>query len=253
MPASHRESGQAAVESAIVLPLVIFLALGTLQLFMMLQGRIMAEYAAYRAVRAGSINHGNCVPMTHAAIASLLPTFTRVDTPARLASAFRPRRDNKFGPTELTTSSNISNEAIVWIFREEPAAGSWGGPEDERFDYSWNPMTLQIRLVFWFPLRIPFADWVIMRTMLAHYGMKNYSGLINPLSPAQVANFQNNMGSAAPISDMSLYAQAQVPAKFQSLATSGKYLFPIQATAAMRMMTPARTSAWEPCPNTPSP
>ena len=39
------ESGQAAVESALTLPLAIFLALGLIQLFMMFQGRAMAQYA----------------------------------------------------------------------------------------------------------------------------------------------------------------------------------------------------------------
>ena len=33
------------MESALTLPLTVFLMLGTLQLFLMLQGRIMAEYA----------------------------------------------------------------------------------------------------------------------------------------------------------------------------------------------------------------
>ncbi|HLM44600.1 MAG TPA: TadE family protein, partial [Myxococcaceae bacterium] len=68
-PATRRaERGQAAVESALTLPLTVFLMLGTLQLFLMLQGRIMAEYAAFRAVRAGSVRHGDCQAMTHAAI-----------------------------------------------------------------------------------------------------------------------------------------------------------------------------------------
>ena len=55
---SGRESGQAAVESALVMPLAVFLILGTLQLFMLLQGRIMAEYAAWRAVRRRGPTNG---------------------------------------------------------------------------------------------------------------------------------------------------------------------------------------------------
>jgi Flp pilus assembly protein TadG len=37
-----RDSGQAAVESAITLPLVIFMVLGSLQLFAVMQSRILA-------------------------------------------------------------------------------------------------------------------------------------------------------------------------------------------------------------------
>ena len=36
---SRAESGQAAVESALTLPLAVFLILGSLQLFLMLQAR----------------------------------------------------------------------------------------------------------------------------------------------------------------------------------------------------------------------
>jgi hypothetical protein len=39
--------GQAAVEAALTMPLMLFMILGTLQLFMMLQGRLLAEHAAF--------------------------------------------------------------------------------------------------------------------------------------------------------------------------------------------------------------
>lgn len=257
MKTSRRESGQAAVESAIVLPLVVFLILGTLQLFMMLQARIMAEYAAYRATRAGSLNHGNCTPMMHAAIASLLPTFTNVSTPADLASAFGARKDNVFGPTTLSNGTSLSGDPVVWLFRESPQPGDWTGPEDEEFDYRFEPMNLDVRLVFWFPLRIPFADWVITRMLLAHYAMQDYAGVINPLNPAQIAAWPDSMGYSAPTGDLASYAhtaQSMVAGQFQSNATSGKYLFPIHATASMRMMTPVKSAAYNPpCPNTPTP
>ena len=71
------------------MPLTIFLILGTLQLFMMLQGRIMAEYAAFAAVRAGSRQHGDCKPMVHAALAGLtVRAYTPGDTVAT-AEVFR--------------------------------------------------------------------------------------------------------------------------------------------------------------------
>ena len=54
-PQRRRESGQAAVETALTMPLLIFLVLGTTQLFRLLQARILAQVAAYRAVRAGSL------------------------------------------------------------------------------------------------------------------------------------------------------------------------------------------------------
>src|SRR5262245_57867888 len=71
----HRESGQAAVEAALTMPMVLFLILCTMQLFLVIQARMLTQYAVFRATRAGSMNHGNCVPMMHAAVASLIPSF----------------------------------------------------------------------------------------------------------------------------------------------------------------------------------
>ena len=44
MPRGTGQSGQAGVESALTLPLTLFLLLGTLQLFLLLQARVLTEY-----------------------------------------------------------------------------------------------------------------------------------------------------------------------------------------------------------------
>src|SRR5256885_5594472 len=95
-PGAAKESGQALVETALTLPLMLFCVLGTTQLFMMLQARVMAEYAVYRATRAGSLNHGDCEHMKQAALLSVLPTITRTDDADSLAEAFKLRRDNRY-------------------------------------------------------------------------------------------------------------------------------------------------------------
>ena len=77
--ASHRPSersrGQAAVETALVMPLLVFLLLGTLQLFLVLQARVLAEYAVFRATRSGSVGYGSCTRMRQAALLALLPSY----------------------------------------------------------------------------------------------------------------------------------------------------------------------------------
>jgi hypothetical protein len=243
------ESGQALVEAALTLPLTVFLILGTLQLFLMQQARIMAEYAAFRAVRAGSVNHGDCVAMTHAAIGALLPTFERVSTPGELGAAFGQHQNNTFGAT-MAGSRALGNVPIVWLFRESPLASEIpGGVEDREFDTSWDPMRLEVRLVFWFPLRIPFADWVITRMLLAHYGMLPYTSA-NPLLLTQG---QSEWPGPFTTDNMANYEEATVVSQYQSWASGGYYLFPIMATHSMRMMTPAKAEyfAVQNCPPTP--
>ena len=51
------QRGQALLETVIVLPIMIFLILGALQLMMVQHGRIMTEYAAYNAARAGVVHN----------------------------------------------------------------------------------------------------------------------------------------------------------------------------------------------------
>src|SRR5699024_9728327 len=71
----RRASGQAAVETALVMPLAVFMVLGLLQLFMVLQARVLAQYAVGRAVRMGALNFGSCAAMQQTAIAIMFPAI----------------------------------------------------------------------------------------------------------------------------------------------------------------------------------
>ncbi|WP_163998330.1 TadE/TadG family type IV pilus assembly protein [Pyxidicoccus caerfyrddinensis] len=73
--ASRAQSGQAAVEAAMIMPLTVFMTLGIIQLTMMQHAKLMTEYAAYQAARAGIVWNGNNERMHDAAIVALLPTM----------------------------------------------------------------------------------------------------------------------------------------------------------------------------------
>ena len=68
------QSGQALVESAIVMPLMVFFILAIIQLAMVQHARIMTEYAAFNAARSGIVWNADRFIMENAAIMSLLPT-----------------------------------------------------------------------------------------------------------------------------------------------------------------------------------
>ena len=63
------------MESAIVIPLMVFLILGIIQLVMVQHARVMTEYAAFNAARAGIVWNADRIIMENAAIISLLPTY----------------------------------------------------------------------------------------------------------------------------------------------------------------------------------
>lgn len=233
------------MEAALTLPLTVFLVLGTLQLFMMLQGRIMAEYAAFEAVRAGSRHHGDCTVMMHAALAGLLPNVipylgqgTSGGSPAeKLASAWRQRIGDPAAPDPkyIQGVDGTHDGPIFWVVRERPLVQDVPDPEDPNFDApsgTGGGMRLEVRFIYWFALKIPFADWVMSRMFLAHFGLQDYN-MANPLMLAE-KNAGWTAGSTPPSLD------ADIRDEFVTRIGQGQYVFPIQATYGMRMMTPAK-------------
>ncbi|QRN96725.1 pilus assembly protein [Archangium violaceum] len=230
-PIRGRQSGQASVEAALTLPLVIFLILGTLQLFLLLQARIMTEYAVFRATRAGSVSHGECKRMMDAAIGALLPTFARTDSPERLAEAYERFKDNRYdGQLSGGSKSMPFSGEVVWLLRESPTNVT--ASEEDTFDQGGEPRRLEVRMVFWYPLRIPFADWVLTRMFRAHFAIAELHSA-NPLILADKdANWENGPGKMESLI-RNAYSSRTAPGK-------GSYVFPITASYTMRMMTPAK-------------
>jgi hypothetical protein len=252
------DAGQAAVESALTLPLMVFVVLGTLQLFLMLQARILTQYAAFRATRAGSMNYGDCTRMTHAAIASLMPAITSftgnpgVATPgAKLGAAFGLRSTNQYSAVEdrwhVATGAGPPGD-IVWIARTNPTVAQVAayGVQFRDFDQptgNIDAQRLETRLIFWYPMKVPFANWVLSRMVLAQYGLMAFSAA-NPLMPVFEADWQaSGWAPDAPIASALL-----------TRVTSGEYVFPISANYTMRMMTPVKQSRWttQNCPPAPA-
>jgi len=66
---------QVLVETIFVVPLMLFMILGILQLAMLHQARIQTEYAAYQAARAGIVWNANHSKMMNAAFVALIPNM----------------------------------------------------------------------------------------------------------------------------------------------------------------------------------
>lgn len=66
---------QVLVETVFVVPLMLFMILGILQLAMLHQARLQTEYAAYQAARAGIVWNANHSKMMNAAFVALIPSM----------------------------------------------------------------------------------------------------------------------------------------------------------------------------------
>nr|WP_240359231.1 TadE family protein [Pyxidicoccus trucidator] len=251
-PRRGGQSGQAMVEAALTLPLVVFLVLGTLQLFLMLQARVLAHYAVFRATRAGAVGYGDCERMTHAAILALLPSFHSflgnstsatvvqhgggANAPAKLAAAFAARRGNRYagGGAPGPRMDGVHDGAIVWINRFIQGGGV-PSPQDRNFDQPDHLRQLEVRMVYWYPLRIPFANWVMSRMFLAQLNLEEYTAS-NPLIMAE-RNADWNRGEFTDPFELT----GDVGAELLSRVRRQQYVFPIETTFTMRMLTPLKS------------
>ena len=237
------QRGQVEVETAIVLPAVVFLLLGMLQLGMLQQARLFAEYAAYKAVRTGALKNMEPDAMRKAARAAALPilayskqnveyqmlgradgpgkwaeTMLKVEASNALAGSDDPFTRDKVpmsyinlticGPTRSEVSmAEYSTGGDTYIsFDSDKLSGKMPGPK------------LRIEIVLNYRLIVPFADAVI-------YRMWKGRGLAESLRLDSRSETQKD---AAELLNVDAY---------DGPAAIGIYIMPIRAQYAMRLQS----------------
>jgi len=248
--ARHRvldDEGQAVVESAIVLPLMTFLILGTIQLTMMQQARLMTEYAAFQACRAGIVWNADKDQMKKAAMIALLPTVGRTDSTTEFAKTWAKMKlaleaGNLLGAVLGGLPGGIGHAADI-IDIETLSPSGLSGPEvdfDKVGDDTVRDQTrLTIKLTYLYLMRIPFANWVIHDAWSAAHAGIRYTGPIDrPMIGTQQRNA--NVARAAAAAKEALKGDFRSAARFALigvLANNGYYLIPLEATYTMRMQS----------------
>ncbi|NOK39246.1 pilus assembly protein [Corallococcus exercitus] len=172
------ESGQVAVETAIVLPLFVFMLLGILQLGLMHQARLLTKYAAYKAVRAGSLHNADIPTMEKAALAVLLPMVStaasggaEVIKPITSAGDFKSKFESgDIGKNKMNDASGLkfAEVTICNPLKGDLGSGSHGNkemdfddPKVASGDAGWADSLrtkLSVQVTFNYRLPIPFAD-----------------------------------------------------------------------------------------------
>lgn len=260
-----RESGQAAVEAALIVPMMVFLVLGIIQLSMMHHARLMNEYAAYRAARAGIVNHGHCRMMRNSAFVSLLPTLGPPQAINLLGA--KGRTDTLWNAlllyksyTAVAASANQNYLPDLPIVRVEvlnpkrsqlsqlfTTYGSHLNRQEIDFDDIRDERVIEgnllsVRVTYFYNMRIPFANKLI-------HGW--YLGLeyLNDLRGVQ---FENQKAYGAINETMYLRGRGAAKggdfARMAMLATvRGLYVVPLVSTYSMRMQSNLMRKHVEPC------
>lgn len=217
------------MESAIVLPLFVFLVLGILQLGLMHQARLVTKYAAYKAVRAGALNNAKKDVMARAALAVLLPLISKdagggeyiktVNSAADFQGKWgwpgvvgNAMLDTGIPYVEVTTCGpsrkEITGSTQEVDFDDPQVAASESWKESHR-------TKLRIQLTFNYRMPIPFANWVIHAI-----AFRRDIPLVLRMSDSKMKTPPNYGPSNA------LYMTA---------AENGTYVLPIRAAYTMRM------------------
>jgi hypothetical protein len=172
------QRGQAVVEAAIVLPGMVLLFLLTLQLCLLQQARLLADYAVFAAARTGIVQNGNngddnrgtSGPMHDAAVFAILPSYGRTDSFAALAAtAARFRAEDA-----ALTATGLSQ---VRVFVHSPTApdfarfgGHLNGQEidfDDVRPAAADATLLSLQLRYLYELRVPLANRMIQSIWFA--------------------------------------------------------------------------------------
>jgi hypothetical protein len=245
------ESGQAIVEAALVLPAMLFLILCAVQLAQIQQARLLAEYAAFNAARAGIVHSGDPHVMHDAALLSVVPSTGRTDAFDDLAKTLvkLKTRDVFLGTFGLP---------IVRVFVHGPRKADFAkygahlnGREIDFDDVrpgATEATLLEIQVRYLYEMRVPFANKLIQAIWLAmHVGAGDKRALdawtgwdltspkaFVPTGPDAV-DLTQKLAFAAKFDDGT--PEGVNLASLSLLARQGRYYFPVQAFYTMRMQS----------------
>lgn len=239
---TSRESGQVAVETAIVMPLFVFLILGLLQLGLLHQARVLTKYAAFKAVRVGSIHNAKKSAMKRAALAVMLP--------------MTGKRTNLGGGQGMYYKATVSGFPISWAMAKggvsksdsdtanplkvticDPTSqvtGDFDDPDSQMGPGGgWegqNHGRLAIQIQNNQEMVIPFANAVIFYILSAQERAELYNVLrMRPKGDQRHKDWLATRNAAN--------GESRTINKFENLAKSGTYIIPIRASWSMRMQS----------------
>ena len=249
------QAGQAVVEAALILPAMIFLILCALQLTQLQQARIMVEYAAFNAARAGIVHNmdngkSNGVsdgPMRDSAVFSILPTFGLTTSVTNIAKA---KLQYEVQDTVLR-ALGLPQVRVAVLNPHVRDFATWGGHlNGQEIDFDdMRPqaapatlLSLQVRYLY--EMKVPFANKMVQSIWLASQVglLQTWYGwdLTSPRSGGQqggdavglTGNIALGRGSIADGIPGGLNVSAMA-----ALAKKNRFFLPVNAWYTMRMQS----------------
>ena len=158
------------VEAALVLPSMVLLLLGAIQLTQIQEARIVADSAAFAAARAGIVMNGDPAKMREAATLALVPAFGRADSVTAMAKSLLrfKAEEAALAPLGLEPLRIDVHNPVAADFR------SFGRHLDgKELDFddvrpaAAEATLLSLQLRYLYELRVPFANKTIQGIWMA--------------------------------------------------------------------------------------
>jgi len=170
------------VELLIVLPVMGLLILGAIQFALIYQAKTTLNFAAYEAVRAGTLDHGTVDAVRRGFARGLAPlySFSSKDTPQKQIAAFDAARNKvqqelekkiirieRINPTEADFKALVPNGGDIANdnLRYRPSGTADETAKDRKGSIQ-NANLLHLRFTYWYPLYVPFVNNLIFRQFI---------------------------------------------------------------------------------------
>lgn len=226
------------VEFLIVLPLLLMLVFGTLQIAFILHAKVTLNYAAFEAARAGSLGGARMFFMEHAAARALAPLYThsnRIDDYKKGRERVRKEIEDGFLRIELVNPApasfrdfgvKVGSDIVIpndnLIYR-----GVKLGSESSQTVQDAN--LIKVQVYYCYEMFVPFANRIM-------WAMMRYSPM--DALPADVPVLAPEHRFGAP--ESGTFAEECVKNKH---AADGFLGIPIRSQAIMRMQSAAVQAA----------
>jgi len=244
---SRDERGQAMVESAIIIPMYVFLILGLLQLGLIHQARLMTKYAAYKAVRAGALHSADNDAMRETALWALMPLISKnvsdVEVIKPVASPmdyemkwleFGVARQGKMLPMPMqyveVATCGPTQDALPWKTKEvdfdDPKIASAAVGKRDNSNWKKSERTkLRVQVTFNYRMPIPFAN-----------ALFHYMAFGKEITRAMYlgGNHASQRAQGMQRRQKALNDGLMV---YDTMGSQGIYVWPIRASYSMRMQS----------------
>lgn len=225
------------------MPLFVFLILGILQLGLLHQARVLAKYAAFKAVRVGAIHNAKKSAMKRAAMAVMLPMTGQRENKGGGQGMFFNATTSKFRSSWDTAKGWVSKDdkdplnplKVTICDPTSQPKGDFDDPSgDMGMDGNWekdNHGRLAIQVQQNQELVIPFANAVIFYILSAEERAELYHTL--RMYPEGDKNHKDWLATRQKAAN----GESRTIKTFENLAQQGTYIIPIRASWSMRMQS----------------